>query len=89
LIEITGFAHTQWREDFIEKIGVLRDSVKNPILILTYPENIKDREIFTCSNKDVWIDSIFNKKGILDKIKLFKAIKHVNDHILKGAVCNC
>lgn len=82
LVEISGFAYENWQENFIYKIKLLRDSVSNPILILTYGSNLEDSNIKNKLNKcldlDIFIDSIDNDLGILNKIRLFKAMRIAN-----------
>lgn len=82
LVEISGFAYETWQRDFITKMQLLRESVTNPILILTYQSNLVDSEINNklkeCLNLDVFIDSIDNDIGILKKIQLFKSMKFMN-----------
>lgn len=66
LIEVSGFAYSSWRADFTEKIGVLRRSVENPIVIATYPENVPLlRDL--CS-VDVFPVSIFDTVRIISLI---------------------
>ena len=38
LIEITGLAYKAWQEKFFNQIKVLRDTINNPIIIITYEE---------------------------------------------------
>jgi hypothetical protein len=85
IVEISGFAYDTWRQDFVEKMKVLRESIDAPILILTYGDNLDKQEIKSkldeCRSEDVFIESIDNDIGILNKIKLFNSIKLLNSVI--------
>lgn len=82
IVEITGFAYTQWREKFIGQIKVLRKSIDNPILILTYDQNlITNSLIYECRAYDVFIAGVTDYKSIVKKLKLFNIMLHANSMI--------
>lgn len=90
-VEISGFAYLKWQLDFINKMRLLRQSVSNPILILTYQKHLVDgdREIsITQSNidKDMFFEDIVQENKILTKIQMFNFMKTFNDKILN--LCN-
>jgi hypothetical protein len=86
-VEITGFAYLKWRQSFIEKMRVLRETIDNPILILTYKKNLKEdlhnTSIKTLSDTDVLLEDIDNSEGIVKKIKLFQNSFLLNQIIKK------
>lgn len=94
-VEVTGFAYQQWQTDFINKMQILRKSINNPILILTYDYIIKNEVTFSllkqCSNLDVFFECINNEQGILKKLKLFSSMEYINSEILRteNNICNC
>jgi hypothetical protein len=94
-VEVTGFAYQKWQDDFINKIKVLRKSINNPILILTYDHIIKNEASFSllkqCSDLDVFFECVDNEQRILKKLKLFSAMEYINTNILKteNNICNC
>lgn len=82
IVEITGFAYTQWREKFIGQIKVLRKSIDNPILILTYDQNlITNSLIYECRAYDIFIAGVTDYKSIVKKLKLFNIMLHANSMI--------
>ena len=59
----------------------LRESVDSQILIVTYDENLKNKNtelLNKCKDIDIWIESIKNHDGLLKKIQLFKLIDLLN-----------
>lgn len=79
LIEITGFASNLWKESFLEKIQHLRNSVDNPIIVLTYNQNLtEDSRIWECPNFDLMIRSIQDLHNIPKVISFYKIINYGN-----------
>jgi len=66
LIEVSGYAYESWRKDFNNKIKILRDSVDNQIIILTYSQNLN--KLYDITSYDIYTGSIDNKKDIINKI---------------------
>ena len=67
LVEISGFAYTDWRQDFTKKIDLLRKSVANPILVLTYPSNF--HTIYKIADINLFTDTLDNEQHYLDTIR--------------------
>ena len=80
-IEITGYAYSGWREDFIKKIKWLRESVKKEdfLLILTYKKNIEDLFFDNIMvGENVFFGEIENEERILKSIKFIQQIISTN-----------
>jgi predicted nuclease of restriction endonuclease-like RecB superfamily len=94
-VEITGFAHSKWQEEFINKMFLLRQSITNPILVLTYDHHLRpndDLEIGAIykviSDKDMFVESVSKPERVLEKIKMFKVMNFINNHILNKNATN-
>jgi len=82
IVEISGFASPEWKKTFIEKMKVLRQSTINPILILTYNNNIYlDSEIYECCNCNVLVGSIQDLDKTIRTIKFLKNILYLNSMV--------
>lgn len=66
MVEISGFAYENWKKDFSGKMGKLRNTVANPILVLTYPECVQEasERIGCCA-----VMSVHDEQGILRYIE--------------------
>lgn len=87
IIEISGYAHDKWRESFIKKAHLLRQSCSNQILILTYPKHHitsswakilygdEKRSIYqVVFDQDMYCDNIYDSNRILEKLKFCERI---------------
>lgn len=83
LIEITGYGHPAWRKDFQQKIKLLRKSCNNIILILTYPQFVK--EIWKMTDENIFIGNVYDHKRILKTLKFGTQINEMNK-ILKNGI---
>ena len=81
-IEITGYAYTNWKKDFNNKIKWLKKSLKDTdfIYIISYSKNIKELNS-KCNNTNILFDSIDDTDKIIDKIKWLKNINKINKRI--------
>lgn len=89
-IEISGFAYDTWKRDFIDKLRSLRKSVDNPILVLTYPDNIDDNykdelSLFQINDQNVSYCSIYDDNRILSNIEFYQGIYNLSKS-LKGKI---
>ncbi len=83
-VEISGFAYMSWQDSFMTSMNLLRKSVDNPILILTYQKNLngEDPLIRKCRDIDIFIQAIENNSQTLRSINLFKSMLWCNEYIL-------
>ena len=80
LVEITGYAYTNWQLAFQKKIKLLRESVDNPILVLTYSEMLDKLREDLFFGVDFDKRSIYDTKQILRAINFMKGIDYTNKH---------
>lgn len=85
-VEISGFAYPKWQHAFINKMKVLRESVKNPILVLTYKKHLTSEaepSIFDMNiDKDMFFENIDNQERILKKINMLLMNDFINNNII-------
>lgn len=65
-IEVSGFAFKAWQDDFIDKMAVLRRTIPNPIIVLTYPEHLNG--IYAVCSYNIYTGSIYDDQDILEKV---------------------
>lgn len=86
LVEVSGYAYNKWQDDFDEKIKYLRQSVDNPMIFLTYKENV-DEMFFRLSRQEtgdnIFIGDIYDDKYILKTIKFINEINKINEGIVE------
>jgi hypothetical protein len=83
LVEISGYAYKKWQEDFKTKMFLLRESINNPILILTYSD--KTEQIFKdfiFAGMDIFFGNIYDEERIIKSINFFKKIWESNELFL-------
>ena len=80
-IEITGYAYKKWQMDFDTKFQLLRASIDNPMMVLTYTDKLSLVRDHNNKSKDIFFESIDNEDGILKKIRLFQATDLMNNYI--------
>lgn len=90
IVEISGFVTPLWKSRFIEKMKILRQSVLNPILILSYNFNLNfESSLYECKNDGphkctsptVLINSIQDLHKSLKDIKFINNINYLNNII--------
>lgn len=67
LIEITGIAHINWKNTFLEKIRLLRRVTDLPILVLTYPEKVT--ELKELEKLNITVMNYFETDTIINILK--------------------
>lgn len=68
LIEISGYAYEKWKKDFNEKMSLLRKTVNNLILVITYEKKIEDM-FWGVADTNLFITTIEDKKKLVKSIK--------------------
>ena len=68
-VEISGFAYKSWQDDFIKKINLLRNTVNNHILILSYKEHIDRLKNEFKELKNIFVFYVEDYEKIITQIK--------------------
>lgn len=89
LVEISGYAHDEWRRGFNQSMQELRDTVNNPILLLSYPEFAKHNSELTITslpdlchrNIDMFCEAVSDETRVLEALKFCKSIVDIRKRV--------
>ena len=89
LVEISGFAHKSWQDDFTAKMHFLRQSTDAMILVLTYDKELINM-LLRVADTNLFIGEISNENRILETLKWIAAITQTNmefeEHLIKEGI---
>jgi len=88
LVEVSGYAFDNWRKSFSSKMRVVRQTLNNPILILTYPENLEFIHEDFVIGFDVYFENIYDEERIFRIINYINEVKFLNDKYYEWQMAN-